>query len=105
MGPTDEELLHEFYKGNTAALEQLAARRDPILVRTALLALWARSGSMTHAMYEWDAADQVTAMWSHVLGTPGTFARWPHQRLSALTWLNHVLCIQIDRYLGLHGPF
>lgn len=34
MNP-DEQLLHQFYLGNTSALDELARRFDPILARVA----------------------------------------------------------------------
>jgi hypothetical protein len=32
-------------------------------------------------------------------------ARWPNQRLSALTWLIHILCLEMDRHMGVRPPF
>ena len=45
MEPTDEELMHAFYGGDTTALNQLSLRVDPILGRLAFLFLQARNGS------------------------------------------------------------
>jgi hypothetical protein len=106
MDPTDEKLLHDFYAGDTPALEQLARRLDPILARIVYQIIRARTGSSKQAMGEWDIDERLAGMWAHVLGTHTTgLAPWPHQRLSALTWLIHLLCLELDRHLGFRGPF
>ncbi len=106
MEPTDEELMHAFYGGDTTALNQLSLRVDPILGRLAFLFLQARNGSGLLSLGEWDINERLDRVWSYVLDTRTTgFARWPHQRLSVLTWLIHILCLEMDRHLGFRPPF
>ena len=109
MNPTDEELLHTFYNAagtDTTALQQLAERLDRFLARIAYQILVARTGSEVQSLGEWDIDDRLQGTWTHVLGTRMTgLARWPHQRLTALTWLIHLLCLEMDRHLGFRGPF
>jgi hypothetical protein len=107
MDPTDEELLHAFYAaGDTSTLERLAERLDPFLARIAYQILQARTGSALQALGEWDIDDRLGDLWTHVLATRvAGLARWPHQRLTALTWLIHLLCIEMDRHLGFRAPF
>ena len=57
MNPTDEELLHAFYAGDTTALERLAERQDPLLARIAYLILLTRTGSEVQALGEWDISE------------------------------------------------
>jgi hypothetical protein len=104
--PADEEMLHAFYGCDTAALERLAERQNPLLARIAYMILRARTGSAAQALGEWDIDERLVSLWAHVLATKMTgLAPWPHQRLSALTWLIHLLCLEMDRHLGLRGPF
>ena len=106
MSPTDEELLHAFYAGDSDALERMADRHDPVLWGLAYLILKARTGSAVQARGEWDISERLSQVWAHVLMTQQTsFGTWPHQRLSALTWLIHLLSLEMDRHLGLRGPF
>jgi hypothetical protein len=108
MNPTDEELLHAFYNAtgsDTTALEQLAERLDSFLAHIAYQVLAARTGPV-QARGEWDIDDRLQDVWTQVLGTRVTgLARWPHARLTALTWLVHLPCLELDRHLGFRGPF
>ncbi len=106
MHPTDEELLHAFYAGDVAALETLTERYTPLLGRIASQILETRTGSVIQALREWDIDERVTNVWLHVLMTRHVvIGVWPHQRLSALTWIIHLLCLEMDRHLDLRGPF
>jgi hypothetical protein len=106
MGPSDEELLHAFYAGDDAAMARLIERHSPLLEQIALLILQARTGSPVHALGEWDLSERVWSVWDHVLSTrEAALAAWPHQRLSALTWLVYLPCLEMDRHLGFHPPF
>jgi hypothetical protein len=72
----------------------------------AQLILLVRTGSGSLSLNEWDIDERLTEVWSYVGGTQVTgLARWPHQRLTALTWLIHLLCLEMDRHLGFSGPF
>jgi hypothetical protein len=106
MNPTDEELLHAFYAGETDALARLVDRHHPLLWWFAYRILRARTGSAIQALGEWDINERLTSLWDHVLRTrQAAIGSWPYQRLSALTWLIHLLCLEMDRHLGLLGPF
>lgn len=106
MNPTDEELLHSFYAGENVALESLVERHVQLMWQVAFLILQARTGSATHALAEWDINERLTEVLAHVLMTrQGAIGAWPYQRLSALTWLIHILCLEMDRHLGFRGPF
>jgi hypothetical protein len=106
MSPTDERLMHDFYACNTLALDELAVRYDPLLATVALQILRVRTGSEMQARSEWDIDERLTNIWAHVHNTKGAdFARWPHQRLTVLAWLLHLLTIELDRHLGFHPPF
>ena len=106
MSPSDEQLLHDFYSGDNAALEKLTARLDPVLARIAHQVLLARAGPGPLALGEWDIDERLNNLWAHVYLTRQTnFGRWPHQQLSALRWLIFLLCAEIDRNMGLRGPF
>jgi hypothetical protein len=106
MNPTDEELLHAFYAGDNEAVKSLAVRHDPLLWEVAFLILRARTGSVARALGEWDVNERVNGAWTHVLMTRlASIGSWPHQRLSALTWLIHILCLEMDRHVDLRGPF
>jgi hypothetical protein len=106
MNPTDEELLHAFYAGDNAAIESLIERHDALLWQVAFLILQTRTGSAVQAWREWDIEERVASAWVHVLRTrQAAIGPWPHQRLSALTWFLHLLCLEMDRHLGLRGPF
>jgi hypothetical protein len=50
MNPTDEELLHAFYAGETTALKRLAERHDLVLWRIAYEILQTRTGSAVQAL-------------------------------------------------------
>lgn len=106
MVPTDEDLLHRFYAGDTGALERIADRHTPLLARLAHMILVVRTGSEVQSLGEWDIAERVEGVWVQLLLTrqAGT-ARWPHQWMSALTWLIHLLALEMDRHLGRRGPF
>ena len=52
MPPTDEELLHAFYAGDTDALERLDERHYLLLWEVAFLILQARTGSTVQALNE-----------------------------------------------------
>src|SRR4051812_17158054 len=100
MNPTDEELLHTFYAGDTAAIEQLMKRLDTILWQIAYQILLTRTGSGVQVLDEWDIDERVTNVWAHVMATRQVaIGSWPHQRLSALTWLIYILCLEMDRHL------
>jgi len=106
MSPTDEELLHTFYAGETAALEQLVERHWSMFSKIAKLILEVRTGSALQASNEWDTDDRLNNMWIHVLNTQQAHVgRWPHERISALTWLIHLLCLEMDGHLGFQPPF
>src|SRR4051794_25146044 len=106
MSPSDEELLHAFYAGDDHAIERLVERHDPVLKQVAYLILQARTGSRMQARREWDIDDRLTQVWTHVAMTrQAGLGAWPHQRLSALTWLIYLLCLEMDRHLRFHGPF
>ncbi len=106
MKPTDEELLHAFYAGDSAAIARLAERHDSVLSRVAYLILEARTGSEVQALSEWDAGERLDGVWTHVLLTQqGSLGSWPHQRLSVLTWIIHLLCLEMDRHLGFRAPY
>ena len=103
----DDQLLHRFYAGDKIALEDLADRYEPILGRITHQILLARTGSEVQAAEEWDVEERVDAVWSLVfMSSKVNAGRWPHQRISALTWIVHLLCQEIDRRLfGLRPPF
>jgi hypothetical protein len=106
MNGTDEQLMHAFYAGDTTALDELATRYDPLLARVAHQILLARTGSEVQARGEWDIDDRLSNIWAHVLSTRMTgLARWPHQRLTVLAWLLHLLTLEMDRHLGFRPPF
>src|SRR5258706_16455111 len=106
MNPTDEELLHAFYAGDSAAVERLAERHTVMLWQLAYLILLARTGSTAQASSEWDIDERLTNVWVHVhLTRQAAFGMWPHQRLTALTWVIHLLCLEMDRHMDLRGPF
>jgi hypothetical protein len=106
MTPTDEELLHAFYAGDNAALERLADRHRWLLGRVTFLILRARTGSEVQALHEWDSDERLNNVWTHVLMTRQVgMGAWPSTRLTALTWLIHLMCLEMDRHLGFHGPF
>ncbi len=89
MPPSDEQLLHAFYPGNNAALEQLAARLDPFLARIAHQILLVRGGPVPLALGEWDIDERLNNLWAHVhITRTANFGRWPHQQLSALRGLS-----------------
>ena len=105
MQPTDEELMHAYYGGNSAALDSLAARLDPLLARAARDILTHRTGSPARAG-EWDIDDRLSDVWASVenskrIGSGG----WPHARVSVLTWLLYLLGTEMDRHLGRRPPF
>ena len=84
MSPSDEQLLHRFYAGQTDALDVLAGRYDPILARIAYQILLVRAGSAAQATEEWDVNDRLNAVWTIVvLSRRANVGRWPHQRISA----------------------
>jgi hypothetical protein len=106
MSPSDEQLLHTFYAGDNTALEQLAARHDPMLARVAHLILLARAAAAPLALGEWDIDERLNNLWANVYLTRRTnVGRWPHQQLSALRWFISLLCEEIDRDLAIRGPF
>jgi hypothetical protein len=106
MPSSDEQLLHSFYGGNNAALVELAGRLDPFLARIAHLVLLARASAMPLALDEWVIDDRLSDLWAHVYLTRQVdLGRWPHRQLSALRWLISLLCEEMDRDMGLRGPF
>jgi hypothetical protein len=106
MNPTDEDLLHTFYAGDSGALEQLIGRYSRLLRRLAYLILRKRTGSKVQALREWDIDQRTANVWTHILLTrEAALGGWPHQRLSALTWFIHLLCLEMDRHLGFRAPF
>jgi hypothetical protein len=103
---TDEELLHAYYAADAAALDELAQRHNPVLEQIARLILQARTGSALQALAEWDTDARLVNLWGHVVMTSQAgIGSWPYQRLSALTWFIYLLCLEMDRHLGLRGPF
>ena len=104
---TDEQLLHRFYTdGAVDALEEFLDRHGPLFVRIAFLIIRTRTGCDVQALGEWDINDILDEVSAHVLLTRmAGAARWPHERLSALSWLVHLLCLELDRRLGLRPPF
>jgi hypothetical protein len=103
---TDEALMHAFYTDDTSALDELATRYDPVLARVAYLILLHRTSSEAQALGEWDIDDRLNNVWAHVLNTRQTgLARWPHQRLTVLAWILHLLNLEMDRHLGFRPPF
>jgi hypothetical protein len=106
MSPSDEQLLHDFYGGDNGALEQLAARHDPILARIAHQVLLVRAGPGPLILGEWDIDERLVNVWAHVHNTrEANFGRWPYQQLSGLRWLIFLLCAELDRNMGMRGPF
>jgi hypothetical protein len=90
MSPTYEELLHRFYAGDNEALHRLSDRCDRYLLGVASLILQARTGSTVQASMEWNLDERLVNVWTNVLMTSQVnIGRWPHERLSALTWLIH----------------
>ena len=106
MTLTDEELLHAFYAGDTAAVETVIQRHNLLLWRIANLILRTRTGSDLQALGESDISARLASVWAHVVMTQQVaVGSWPYQRLTALTWLIHLLCVEMDRHLGFRGPF
>ncbi len=106
MNPTDEELLQAFYTGNDEALEQLMDRHDPLLSQVASLILTERTGSSLQVLHEWDVDDRTAMVWTHVMDTrQANLGLWPRTRLSVLTWLIYLLCLEMDRHLGFQPPY
>jgi hypothetical protein len=106
MDPTDEELMHRYYGGDDAALERLIERHDELLTQFGELFLLARTGSPLQVASEGDTDERVVHVWTHVFMTRhAVIGTWPYARLSVLTWLVHLLCLELDRHLGLRGPF
>jgi hypothetical protein len=106
MTPTDEELLHSFYSSDDGALVQLMERYQPFLASLGYQILLHRIGSAVQASGEWDVDDRVENVRIHIHMTrQGAMATWPHQRLSALTWVIYLFCLEMDRNLGLSAPF
>jgi len=106
MSPTDEELLHAFYAGDNSALDLLFDRYEPNLAQMGRLILELRTGSTIQARGEWDIDERLSSVWIHVATTRSVhFGRWPYERVSALTWIIHLLCLEMDRHMGLRGPF
>jgi hypothetical protein len=104
MEPTDEALLHAFYNGDDEALEQLVKRLNPTLGRVARLILRFRTGSTD--LSEWNITERLVRVWVHVSGTAhAPFGRWPHDRLTALSWCIYLLGVEMDRHLGFTPPF
>ncbi len=104
MEPTDEALLHAFYNGDAEALVQLAERFKPTLARVAHLMLQARTNSAN--VSEWDVDERLVRVWIVVSGSAqANFGFWPHQQLTALTWVIHLLCKEMDRHLGFIPPY
>jgi len=84
----------------------LAERHEPLLWQIANLILVTRTGSEIQALGEWDIDERLENVWTHVFMTrQAALGSWPHQRLSALTWLIHLMCLEMDRHLGFRGPF
>ncbi len=106
MNPTDEDLMHRFYAGGLDALYELAQRYDPTLSQIAVLILTARTGSAVQALAEWDVNQRIGRVWTYVLSTREVnIGRWPNQRISVLTWLVHLISLEMDNHLGFRGPF
>jgi hypothetical protein len=106
MKESDEQLLHRLYAGETNVVDELAQRYDPVLTRVAYQILALRTGSVLQASGEWDVQERLDAVWANVLmSSKANVGRWPHQRMSALTWLIYLLCVEMDRHLGLRPPF
>jgi hypothetical protein len=106
MRPSDEDLLHAFYAGDDAALEEIRERYDSILARFAQLFLFGRGIAMAQVLGEWDTDERVNDVWVNVYLTRMTnMATWPHLRMSVLRWFIYLLCEEMDRHLGFEGPF
>jgi len=105
MAVTDEELLHSFYGGDDEALKQLAARLEPGLSRMAFLILRVRTGLDVSALGEWDVEDRIRMCVPCAKYGQGQHGPMPHQRLSVLTWIIHLLCLEMDRHLGFLAPY
>jgi hypothetical protein len=106
MNQSDEQLLHRFYAGETDLVYELAQRYDPILRLVAHQILALRTGSVVQASGEWDVQERLTAVWVNVLNSAKVnVGRWPHERISALNWLIYLLCVEMDRHLGLRPPY
>jgi hypothetical protein len=104
MERIDEALLHAFYAGDKTALKQLAERMNPTLASIVNVILQMRTGSAN--LQEWDVNDRLISLWTHVKSTSLKSAGyWPSERLSASTWLIHLLCIEMDRHLEFNGPY
>lgn len=105
MNP-DEQLLHQFYAGDTNALDELSRRNETTLARIGYQLLLARTGSAVQVTEEWDLSERLDAVWELVLmSREVNMGRWPHQRLTVLTWLIHLLCQETDRHLGFRPPY
>ena len=98
--------MHGFYAGNNGAIEQLMERFDPTLAQIGVLILKIRTGSEIQAIAEWNVNQRLGKVWAYVLGTRAVnIGRWPNQRISALTWLIHLMSLEMDNHLGFRGPF
>jgi len=103
--PTIEELLHAYYAGDDAALNQLSARLRRPLGRIAVVILRSR-GVARGALVEWDVHACLVRVWVGVaLSRVGGRARWVHERWSALRWLIGILCEQMDWTMGFREPY
>jgi hypothetical protein len=106
MNPTQEQLLHAFYNCDQAALVRLAQILNPALAMIAFEILQVRTGSAIQARIEWNVDEWIARVWEHIVATKTTMlAIWPSQRLSAFTWIVHLLCLEMDRHLMPSGPF
>ena len=104
---SDEDLLRAFYdQADAGSLEELARRLDPVLARMAFVILIHRTGAGPQSLGEWFVDERLQAVWTYVNGSRlAGFGHWPRQRLSALAWLVPLLCLEMDRHLGLKPPF
>lgn len=106
MNSSDEELMHAFYAGEVSALDHLAFRHGQTLAQVSYLILLARTGSVVQSLGEWDLEGRLSSVWDQVVRTSQVeIGRWPHQRITVLAWLIHLVSLEMDRHLGFRPPY